>query len=215
MLIDAHPIPILFTRRTTVKKRLAAAALAAAMSLSATAAPAQAMLTIEFAPMSSLPNPQQIINDWTRQAQQFSSQFIPGNFLPGPAPAPVAGPVSPQQQQLIDATNRYRVSRGLRPLAPMPQLNALAQDWANTMAREDNLRHRPNYNAGYPRGWRWASENVIVWQPPQSADSLVQKWSTSPGHNANMLRPEATHIGVGVAVNGAGHQYAVQNFAAY
>lgn len=196
-----------------MKKRVAAAALAAAFALPATAGPAQAMISLEFAPMSSLPNPQRIIYEWTRQAQQFSSQFIPGGLLP--APAPVAGPVSPEQQALIDATNRYRVSRGLRPLAPMPQLNALAQDWANTMAREDSLRHRPIYSAAYPRGWRWASENVIVCQPPQSADSLVQKWSTSPGHNDNMLSPEATHIGVGVAVNGAGHQYAVQNFAAY
>lgn len=119
------------------------------------------------------------------------------------------------QQQLIDATNAYRAQKGLPALKPMPALNNVAQDWANRMARENRLYHRPNFSAHYPSGWRLASENVLQNNRGATAQDLVSQWSRSPGHNANMLNPSITHIGVGVAYSQDGKLWAVQNFAQY
>lgn len=189
-----------------MKIRLAAAALASAVSLSLAPVPAQAQ-QMSSLPAVQIPNVQAMINDALRQAQALSSQFIPG------APVPAAR-ASAEQQALIDATNRYRARHGLHPLRPMPQLNSLSQDWANTMARDGRVRHRPNYQNRFPRGWRMAAENVAMVRPGDNADQIVAFWATSPGHRANMLRPDATHIGVGVAY-GAGGKFAVQDFARY
>lgn len=220
-----------------MKHRLPAAAAAAAATAALLAAPAPATaatfspaqlpslnlnvpaLNIPAPSLPALPDPQAVIDQYNRFTQQLFSQFafplpqIPGFNAPG---APAAQPAaSADQQALIDATNRYRVAHGVRPLAPMPQLNAVAQDWANTMAREDTPRHRPDIQTAYPAGWRMARENVLMVNPPRDADGLVAGWSASAGHNANMLDPSLTHIGVGIATAPNGDQYAVQNFATY
>lgn len=44
------------------------------------------------------------------------------------------------------------------------------------------------------------------------AGQIVKDWMESPGHRENILRPEYTHLGVGVAVRG-GEVRATQNFA--
>lgn len=119
------------------------------------------------------------------------------------------------QQQLIDATNRYRAAHGLPALAPKAELNAWAQEWSWSMARSDYLSHRPNLTDGYPAGWRYASENVLQNWSGADADALVAQWASSPGHRANMLDPTITHIGVGIADAGSGRRYATQNFARY
>lgn len=191
-------------------RRLAAAALAAALALPITAAPADARLAIPGIQLPQIPSVQRLIDDLLRHAPQLSSQVVPGSRL-----APTQGPVAPQQQALIHATNRHRAQHGLHPLIPMPGLNGAAQDWAGTMAREDNLRHRPGFSSHFPAGWRMAAENVMMWSPPLNAEEIVAKFAASPRHNENMLRADATHIGVGIAVNRQGRQYTVQHFAGY
>lgn len=192
-----------------MKHRLLPAALAAAVTC-AVPAPAEALqIALPAMPaMPALPNPQALIDQYARYTQQLSSQVA----LPGIAPA--ASPAV-DQQSLVDATNRYRAAHGLRPVQAMPQLNDVAQDWAFTLAREGQPRHRPDIPAVYPAGWRTAKENVIATSPAKSADELVATWAASPGHNANLLDPSVTHIGVGIAVAPNGTQYAVENFAAY
>lgn len=132
-----------------------------------------------------------------------------------PAPTPDDGEASEIQRLLIDATNKFREQNGLSPLKPMPELNKVAQGWSETMAREDNLYHNPSYSEQYPKGWKHASENVLQNMTSADAAAMVDQWAKSPGHRANMLSPEATHIGVGVADTGNGKRYATQNFAGY
>lgn len=198
-----------------MKKRLAAAALAAALTLPITAPPANAqMVFLEIAsPQQMIDNAirqaQAAINGALAQAQAFSSQFIPG----APAPAPVQ--MSGEQRALLDATNRYRTRHGLRPLQPMGQLNNVAQGWAQHMANTGHYGHRPNFNHHYPPGYRGAAENIAAGHHSYSANEIVDAWGRSPGHRANMLNPGMTHIGVGVAYGRNGQKYAVQNFARY
>ncbi len=64
-------------------------------------------------------------------------------------------------QGIINQTNALRVANGLAPLRVGPRLANLAQDWANTLSRDDNTRHRPNYWTHYPAGLPAGGENVL------------------------------------------------------
>lgn len=81
--------------------------------------------------------------------------------------------------------------------------------------RQDRMYHNPDVGQQYPKGWRRASENVLQNWNTADAEALVAQWANSPGHRANMLNPDITHIGVGVADTAKGKRYATQNFAAY
>lgn len=137
------------------------------------------------------------------------------------APADDAAQVSDEelsdlQEALIDAANRFRVQNELPELEPMPELNDLAQDWSEQLARTGGgISHRPDFAESYPEGWKNASENVLQNMTDADADDLVEQWAKSPGHRKNMLDPEINRIGVGVADHPDGKRYATQNFARY
>ncbi len=107
--------------------------------------------------------------------------------------------LSDLQEALIDAANRFRVQNELPELEPMPELNDLAQDWSEQLARTGGgISHRPDFAESYPEGWKNASENVLQNMTDADADDLVEQWAKSPGHRKNMLDPEINRIGVGV-----------------
>lgn len=143
---------------------------------------------------------QQSVASAVSQAQSMSSSLVPG-----------ARPVhmTQQQRELVDETNRYRISHGRAPLQPTAYLNGLAQDWANTMARTGVYIHNPSFDS---RSFRARSENILKMTGPYSSQRAVNAWANSPGHNANMLDPRVTEIGVGIATAPNGETYAVQNF---
>lgn len=116
------------------------------------------------------------------------------------------------QKELFDATNRYRVQQGVAPLAASPALDDVAQDWAETTARTGDFKHRSNLFAVYPAGMTGAGENILSVPPSDTAEQMVQAWSRSPGHRANMVNTNYTHLGIGVAQNSQGQYYLVQNF---
>ncbi|MCQ4617744.1 hypothetical protein KBX10_01460 [Corynebacterium sp. CCUG 59401] len=124
--------------------------------------------------------------------------------------------LSELQEALIDATNRFRVQNELPELEPMPELNDLAQDWSEQLARTGGgISHRPNFAESYPEGGKHALENVLQNMTDAGADDLVEQWAKSPGHRKNMLDPEINRIGVGVTDHPDGKRYATQNFARY
>ncbi|RVW01875.1 CAP domain-containing protein [Rhodococcus xishaensis] len=119
-------------------------------------------------------------------------------------------------QQIVSATNAERRIRGLRPLAYDSVLTGVAQRWSNTMATTGNFRHNPSYTREMRPGWTRAAENIINGRPPESGTDLVRRWMNSPGHRANILNPDFTHLGVGYAISGRdGRHFATQNFGTY
>ena len=56
-------------------------------------------------------------------------------------------------------------------------------------------------------GYTMVGENVAFGQ--QTPDEVMRAWMNSPGHRANILHPDFTHIGIGVA---AGRPYWTQVF---
>lgn len=150
----------------------------------------------------------------------------PQILLPGltiglaPAPAPGAAPsMNPAgveyRAQLERATNAKRAAHGLAPLRINGGLTGVASGWSGVQAAQNRMYHNPAVGAQIPGGWRHWSENVLQNYAHATPQQLVDQWMASPGHAANLLRPDHTDLGVGVAVAGDGKVYATQVFAGY
>jgi uncharacterized protein YkwD len=132
------------------------------------------------------------------------------------APAPSAQ-VTPTLQQVVDLTNAHRRAAGVAPLTINAQLNASAQGHSNDMAAMNTMSHTGSDGsdpggritaAGYVfRAW---GENVAAGYP--DATSVDQGWWNSSGHRRNMLDPNFTEIGVGLAYSTTGVPYWTQDF---
>lgn len=121
-----------------------------------------------------------------------------------------------EEQAVIDLTNAERKAAGLKPLTADPKLMAAARGHAENMAKLEMLEHTLNdkthadraKDAGYEFGW--LGEN-IAWNQ-ENAKEVLGSWMNSSGHKANILKDEATEIGVAVAKSKKGERYWVQVF---
>lgn len=129
----------------------------------------------------------------------------PGPLTPA-APRLALEQVSLQPEEARDGINRYRASRGLPPLVIDTRLTAAAQRHAEDLSSHDRISHRGSDGTnpwdrvratGYKA--RLAAENVGVGQ--RSFEEVLQGWKDSPGHNRNLLLPDATQMGVALVVN--------------
>ena len=121
------------------------------------------------------------------------------------------------ETKLIEFTNAERKKLKLPALASDPTLMKLARGHAATMARLDQISHelegksfsqRMN-QTGYQASR--AGENIAMGQ--RTPAEAVASWMESPGHKANILQPEYTHLGVGLATSKSGKPYLTQVFA--
>ncbi|HEX3315257.1 MAG TPA: CAP domain-containing protein [Gemmataceae bacterium] len=53
---------------------------------------------------------------------------------------------------------------------------------------------------------------VVSLRGLQEVDDIFDGWMKSPGHRANILKPEFTEIGIGAVRSETGKQYCTQNF---
>jgi len=152
---------------------------------------------------------------------------------PVPAPMPMSTPAparthiftSPTEegsrfeQRVLELVNIERTRHGLFPVVWDDTLAGVARDHSRDMAINGFSGHiGPDGSNVSDRLHRvgiaylmWA-ENVSVGR--RSADAAMSAWMDSPGHRANILRPEVTHIGVGFyQLDGSqGRFYATQKF---
>ena len=107
-----------------------------------------------------------------------------------------------QRQAIVDLTNAARAEAGLSSLRIDATLNQVAQAFAQSMDQQDFFGHlSPNgdspadrvRDAGYQ--YRFVGENIAKGQV--TADFAFQTWQESPGHWANILKPEYEEIGIG------------------
>lgn len=150
-----------------------------------------------------------------------STQFLPllvAASLAACAEIPtVRTPAAPRlalEQVTLDAEaarkaiNSYRATRGLAPLEHNPDLTIAAQRHSDDLSTHDRISHRGSDGSnpwdrvkatGYKA--KLAAENVGVGQ--RSFSEVLQGWKDSPGHNKNLLLPDATQMGVALVVNPA------------
>ena len=100
----------------------------------------------------------------------------------------------------------YRRTKGLGPVTVDPTLMQIARVHSDRMAAADTMSHvLPGEGSFEQRliagGFEAADagENVAAGQPSLAA--VLDAWRASPGHNANLLDPAATKIGVALTIN--------------
>lgn len=99
--------------------------------------------------------------------------------------------------RVVELVNKERTSRGIPPLRPAKDLMQAAAIRAEEISRY--MSHtRPNgmsCQSMFPYGQYTIAENIAGGQ--SSPEWVVKDFMNSPGHRANMLKPEFTEIGVG------------------
>ncbi len=102
--------------------------------------------------------------------------------------------------------NRYRSTRGLRPLTMETKLTAAAERHSTDLARADRISHTGTdgsnpWHRVKLSGYRplLAAENVGAGQ--RSFEEVLQGWKESPGHDKNLLLADATHMGIALKTN--------------
>lgn len=122
--------------------------------------------------------------------------------------------VSVEVQQVLKETNAYRAKNGLAPLSLHQKLSQVAQQKSTDMAKNRYFSHTsPTLGSPFDQmkaagiSCRRAAEIIAMGQ--RSASEVVDAWMKSPGHRANILDRNLTHIGIGYDANG---RYWVQQF---
>lgn len=131
---------------------------------------------------------------------------------PEPQEPPVSEPTQPEEEQeqemsqeellMLQMINEERVKQGLKSLEPMFKLNELARLKSQDIIDKNYFSHTsPTYGSFtkmvYDAGIRYYSvgENLAKARNARHAYYLLM---ASPGHKANILNPNFTHIGIGV-----------------
>ncbi|MGN9762592.1 CAP domain-containing protein [Streptomyces sp. SD31] len=129
------------------------------------------------------------------------------------------GDLSRTAAEVVELTNRERAGAGLRPLAVDPVLASAAQEHsADMVARAFYSHTSPEGSQPWDRAAaagstrRSIGENIACGQ--RSPAEVVEGWMNSPGHRANILKRDFTHIGIGFAGGGPAGTYWTQLFGA-
>jgi uncharacterized protein YkwD len=119
--------------------------------------------------------------------------------------------ITSRSQALFELTNEERINEGLPLLQRDTQLDNLAQEKAESMYNANagvNISHSgfdERARVANSLGFSLVAENLAY--GGYEASSFIDLWMSSPGHRANILNGELTHIGIGVY-----GKYAVQLF---
>ncbi|MEV0041447.1 CAP domain-containing protein [Streptomyces sp. NPDC050804] len=119
--------------------------------------------------------------------------------------------------EVLALTNAERTAAGLRPLADDPRLAAAAQADSTDMAARAFYSHTSpeglepwDRAAAAGAAHRGIGENIACGQ--RGPREVVRGWMNSPGHRANILKRDFTHLGIGFAGGGPAGTYWTQLF---
>lgn len=100
-----------------------------------------------------------------------------------------------------DLINQYRADNKLKPLKLNAELTEAAKAHSRDLSKWDRISH---YGSDGSNPWdrvkrtgykaRLAAENVGTGQV--DIDEVIRGWRASPGHNKNLLLPDATEMGL-------------------
>jgi uncharacterized YkwD family protein len=136
---------------------------------------------------------------------------------PAPQPPVLQGQASSEIQQVLALVNQERAKAGVAPLKLSDTLDNMAKVKAEDMRDQNYFSHTsPTYGSPFDMMKKFgihystAGENIAAGQ--QSAADVMNSWMNSPGHRQNILNPNYTEIGIGVAKGGSYGIYWVQDF---
>jgi uncharacterized protein YkwD len=120
------------------------------------------------------------------------------------------------EAEMLEMVNRERVAAGLRPLAADPELLPVARAHSVDMfARRYFSHYTPEGRSPFDRisearvSFTIAGENLALAPTLTTAHNGLMN---SPGHRANILRPEFGRVGIGIMDGGIRGLMVTQNF---
>jgi uncharacterized protein YkwD/uncharacterized membrane protein required for colicin V production len=148
--------------------------------------------------------------------------FAPGEHVGETGELPIPGDLqlredAADERRMLELVNAERQTAGLQPLTLDPAITAVARAHSRAMFEQRFFAHTdPGGHSPFDRmsrggvRFRTAGENLAYAPSVEQAHTGLMN---SPGHRANILRPEFRRIGIGViASDGYGRMY-TQNFA--
>ncbi|MGL4494675.1 MAG: CAP domain-containing protein [Beijerinckiaceae bacterium] len=130
-------------------------------------------------------------------------------FAACPAPSALASSSTRDAGDVIRMVNAHRAAHGLGPLKLDAKLNRVARHHAEAMARALVMSHDTGgsfdarMTAFGVRGW--SAENIAAGY--RSAGEAFSGWQSSWSHNANMLKPQMTKMGLAASAGADGRIY--------
>jgi uncharacterized protein YkwD len=125
--------------------------------------------------------------------------------------------LTPEEQTLLELTNKERAKKKLPPVSVSPLLTRVARAHSANMARQEKMEHvldgktagQRAEKAGYRLGR--VGENIAAGEE-WTAAGLIEDWMNSKRHRDNILSPGFTEVGFGLAKTGKGEVYYTQLF---
>lgn len=122
-----------------------------------------------------------------------------------------------EQLEVLEIVNKERKANGLKPLTLNKELSNVATVKSQDMINKGYFDHTsPTYGSPFDMmksfgiSYKAAGENIAKDQKTPS--EVMNSWMNSPGHRANILSPNFTELGVGVAKDSKGTIYWTQMF---
>ena len=154
-----------------------------------------------------------------------TATFTPtATMTPTPDPSgDAASCLNATEEAFLELLNEYRVDQGLNPVVASAKLTVAAyrhsldmgeRDYLHTLTREPlpDGQSGPTHldrisDAGYT-GWTFATENIAGGNVYRSAQALFDAWRSSSTYHPNMIDPDITQVGIGLAhVVGGNYDY--------
>ena len=140
----------------------------------------------------------------------------PMAYPPAPAPGPGINFLAEVEGEVLRLANEARRRQGVPPLSGDQALAAAARRHSNDMlargffshVNPDGLSSSQRLPRGYAQALRQSGENIWMGSgqnprdPRYLAGTIMGSLMASPGHRQNLLDPQYTHLGVGVAAWG-------------
>ena len=124
---------------------------------------------------------------------------------------------SSYQQQVLDLVNAERTKRGISALTLDSNLSSVATKKSQDMVNKNYFENTsPTYGSPFDMmkqfgiSYRTAGENIAKGQ--KTPQEVVTAWMNSEGHRKNILNPNFTNLGVGIAKDSKGTTYWTQMF---
>lgn len=139
-----------------------------------------------------------------KQLMQLNPNVEPRNMHVGEIIRLKASASSPStfENQVATLVNQERAKHGLRALQHRADVKNVAQKKAEDLINSNYFSHTsPNYGSPFQMlktfgiSYQAAGENIAKGQ--KTPQEVMNAWMNSPGHRANILKPEYDTIGVG------------------
>jgi len=125
------------------------------------------------------------------------------------------------EREIFELINQERSKKGLGELVWDSSLSRLARAYSQKMARENFFSHYDGDGASVEsraknmsiKNWSKIGENLFFCKGyPNPNDAAVRGWMKSPTHRDNILDPDFTASGIGIAESEDGKIYVTQVF---